>query len=167
MTAGESATFTIVVSVPCATADQTVIQNTATVRASGTVDPEPGNNTATAVTTVSNPPPVISGVSASPSVIWSGNHKMVDVTINYSISDNCGTVATVLSVTSNEPVSGTGPDDKSPDWIVLDAHHVQLRAERADSGTGRIYTITITATNSEGGTRTATVQVLVPHDLRK
>jgi hypothetical protein len=40
---------------------------------------------------------------------------------------------------------------------------VQLRAERLGSGTGRIYTITITGTNA-AGTTTQSVIVLVPHD---
>jgi len=43
---------------------------------------------------------------------------------------------------------------------------VQLRADRAASGPGRIYTITIRATDAAGNTNTATVQVPVPHDSR-
>jgi len=42
----------------------------------------------------------------------------------------------------------------------------QLRADRAASGPGRIYTITIRATDAAGNTNTATVQVPVPHDSR-
>ena len=67
----------------------------------------------------------------------------------------------MLTVSSNElPV-----DDKTPEWIVLDAHHVQLRAERLGTGTGRIYTITIIGTNA-AGTTTKSVAVVVPHDER-
>jgi hypothetical protein len=58
-------------------------------------------------------------------------------------------------VTSNEP----GPNK----WIIVDEHHVQLLAERNGSGSGRVYTITITCTNA-GGTKTQDVTVLVPHD---
>jgi hypothetical protein len=89
---------------------------------------------------------------------------MVNVTINYSATDNCGPVATSLSVGSNEPVNGTGDGDTAPDWVVVDAHHVQLRAERAGNGSGRTYTITITATDSAGNTSTQTVKVAVAHD---
>jgi len=46
---------------------------------------------------------------------------------------------------------------------VVDAHHVQLRAERLGTGSGRIYTITITCTNAAGST-SESVTVLVPHD---
>lgn len=103
------------------------------------------------------PRPVISDASASPSSLWPPNHKMVDVTIDYSDSSNCPATCT-LSVTSNEPTGGT------PDWVVLDAHHVQLRAERFGEGQGRIYTITITCTNSSGQSSSETVAVVVPHD---
>ena len=83
--------------------------------------------------------------------------NMVPVTVNYSVSDNCGTVTTALSVSSNEP---PGPQ---PDWTVLDPHHLLLRAER-NGGGDRVYTITITATNDQGGVSTATTTVTAPHD---
>ena len=101
--------------------------------------------------------PVISAASASPDTLWPPNHKFVDVTIDYTETSNCPSTCT-LSVTSNEP--------DSDEWIVVDAHHVQLLAERDGKGSGRIYTITITCTNS-GGTTTQTVTVLVPHDQGK
>jgi YVTN family beta-propeller protein len=100
------------------------------------------------------PAPVITGATASPDVLWPPNHKFVDVTIDYTETSNCSSTCT-LSVTSNEP----GPDE----WIIVDEHHVQLLAERNGSGSGRVYTITITCTN-EGGNTTQDVTVLVPHD---
>jgi hypothetical protein len=99
-------------------------------------------------------PPVITDAFASPKVLWPPNHQFVDVTINYVETSNCTSTCT-LSVTSNEP----GPNE----WIIVDAHHVQLLAERNGNGSGRIYTITITCTNS-GGSATQAVTVLVPHD---
>lgn len=167
MAPGEVAGFAIVLNVACAVTDGTAIRNTATVNAADTVDADPTNNASSWTTTVSNPPPVISGISATPGELWPPNHKFVDVTVDYAVSDNCGTVTTALSVTSNEPTSGTGEDDLSPDWIVVDEHHVRLRAERAAYGTGRSYTIAITATNGEGGASTSTVAVFVPHDKGK
>ena len=87
---------------------------------------------------------------------------MVDVTVSYAATDNCGSVTNALTVTSNEPINGTGDGDSAPDWIVVDSHHVQLRAERAGTGTGRIYTITIKSTDSSGNFSTKTVQVSAP-----
>jgi hypothetical protein len=97
---------------------------------------------------------VISDASASPNVLWPPNHKFVDITTAYQETLDCPSTCT-LSVTSNE----AGLDD----WIVVDPHHVLIRAERDGDGSGRIYSITITCTNS-GGTTTQTVTVLVPHD---
>src|SRR5262249_49272294 len=111
--------------------------------------------------------PTISGVSASPSVLWPPNHQMVLVTINYAVSDNCDSQSTLtcrLSVTSNEPVNGTGDGDTAPDWEIVDAHHLRLRAERAGDGSGRIYTITITCTDTNNNSSATTVIVSVPHD---
>jgi len=38
----------------------------------------------------------------------------------------------------------------SPDWQIVDAHHVRLRAERSIRGDGRVYTIRITAADAAG-----------------
>jgi len=88
----------------------------------------------------------------------------VDVTINYAVTDPCPNTC-VLTVSSNEPVNRTGDGDTSPDWQVVDAHHLLLRAERAGNGNGRIYTITITCTNDTNKqSSTRAVTVLVSHD---
>jgi hypothetical protein len=109
--------------------------------------------------------PSISAVTATPNVLWPPNHKMVNVTISYTVSDACDASPTAsLSVSSNESASGGGSGNTSPDWQVVDAHHVNLLAERDGSGTGRIYTITVTSTDSLGVTSTATTTVTVPHN---
>jgi uncharacterized repeat protein (TIGR01451 family) len=159
MAPGATASFSIVANVACATTDGTKLTNTATIASATTADPNPLNNSSSSTVTISNPPPVISGISTSPPLLWPVNHKMVDVSVNYTVSDNCGVVTTALSVSSSEPSDG-----QQPDWIVVDAHHLQLRAERLGDGPGRTYTILITATNDQGGVSTATATVLVPHD---
>jgi uncharacterized repeat protein (TIGR01451 family) len=165
LASGESETITFVATVNCSVADGTVISNTATV-SSSTPDPDPNNNSSTATTTASNPPPTITGAAADPSVLWPPNHRMVNVTVSYDVTDNCPLPpgSCTLSVTSNEPVLGHGSGHTSPDWIVLDDHHVLLRAEREGPGNGRIYTITITCVDSGGNTSTDDVTVTVPHD---
>jgi len=108
------------------------------------------------------PAPVISGASASPDSLWPPNHKFVEVTIDYSVTNPCPG-SCVLTVASNEPSS-----DGTPEWIVVDAHHVQLQADRLGNGSGRIYTITITCTNTANGQSSEKqVSVVVPHDQRK
>jgi uncharacterized repeat protein (TIGR01451 family) len=168
LTSGESETITFVATVNCSVADGTVISNTATV-SSCTNDPNTNNNSATATTTASNPPPVITGASVDKPVLWPPNHKLENVTVNYQVTDNCPLPpnSCTLSVTSNEPINGKGDGNTSPDWIILDAHHVQLRAERAGNGNGRIYTITITCIDSGGNSSSQSVSVNVPHDQGK
>jgi hypothetical protein len=48
--------------------------------------------------------------------------------------------------------------------VVLDDHHVLLRAEREGGGDGRIYTTTITCTDSGGNSSNDQVEVTVLHD---
>jgi uncharacterized repeat protein (TIGR01451 family) len=163
LAAGSAITVTLVAEVDCSVVDGTAISNTATVSAS-TPDPNPGNNSTTASVLASNPPPVISNASVDRPVLWPPNHKMIDVMVSYDVTDNCGAITTELTVTSNEPVNDKGDGDTSPDWEVLDEHHVRLRAERSATGNGRIYTITITATDSAGGSSSQTVTVTVPHN---
>jgi hypothetical protein len=137
---------------------------TVTTAATSPDDDESGDNGSSDSVTVSNPAPVITGASADKTVLWPANHAMHDVRISYAASDNCGTPTVSLSVTSSEPVSGTGDGDTAPDWEVVGPNLVRLRAERAGNGTGRTYTVAITATDSAGNASTQAVTVAVPHN---
>jgi hypothetical protein len=87
---------------------------------------------------------------------------MHDVTVSYTATDNCsGVVTTSLSVTSNEDANGKGDGNTSSDWEIKNEHEVKLRAERSGNGTGRIYTITITATDAAGNSSSRPVNVYV------
>lgn len=110
--------------------------------------------------------PTITGQSVDPRVLWPVDHKWQDVMVSYTASDNCAVTSRTLNVTSNEPVDETGDGNTEPDWIVIDDHRVRLRRERAGTGTGRIYTITIKATDAHGNLVVQTVEVLVPHNQR-
>jgi 6-phosphogluconolactonase len=110
------------------------------------------------------PAPIINRAVATPESLWPPNHKMVDVTVDYTVTDPCPNTC-VLTVSSDEPVNGTGDGDTAPDWEVIDAHHVRLRAERAGNSNGRIYSIDITCTNDTNKlSTTKTVKVVVVHD---
>lgn len=106
-------------------------------------------------------PPTVSAATVDKPTLWPANHQMVDVTVNYTASDNCSVNCT-LSVTSSEPINGLGDGDTAPDWQVIDAHHVLLRAERSGKGNGRTYTITVTCADGSGHTVVRTVTVKVP-----
>jgi hypothetical protein len=87
---------------------------------------------------------------------------MAVVTFPYSITDNCRSTTCTPSVSSNEPIRGTGDGDTAPDWVIVDANHARLRAERAGNGTKRIYTITITCRDSAGNSSSKSVMVQAP-----
>ena len=107
--------------------------------------------------------PVVSAATVDKPTLWPPNHQMEPVTVNYTATDNCGVTCT-LSVTSNEPVNGLGDGDQAPDWVIIDAHHLLLRAERSGKGSGRIYTITVTCTDAANNTVIRTVTVRVPRN---
>jgi hypothetical protein len=114
---------------------------------------------------VDTTPPTISGVFATPSLLWPPNHKFVDVSISYRVTDNvdpAGSIACALNVSSNEPVDGAGDGDTAPDWQIVDSHHLRLRAERAGTGDGRVYEIAITCSDAHTNASKQTVTVTVP-----
>jgi hypothetical protein len=107
--------------------------------------------------------PTIAGVSATPSVLKPPNHRLVNVAVNYNVTDSCDPSPNCeLSVTSNEPVNTADDGNTSPDWEIVDPHHVLLRAERSGTGTGRVYAITITCTDRAGNSLSKTLTVKVP-----
>ena len=126
-------------------------------------------NTATAsqmITVDDKTPPTITGLTPSKRILAPPNHKMVDVTLAYTVNDNCVSTPNVtVSITSNEPVNGTGDGDTDPDWEVIDARHIRLRAERSGQGTGRIYTITVTVNDGCNAPVSATTEVYVVHNI--
>jgi hypothetical protein len=112
--------------------------------------------------------PTITGLSVNPSCLWPPNHKMVNITVTPNgVTDACSTPTwAITSVSSNEPVNGTGDGNTAPDWIIgSDGHSLQLRAEREGTGNGRIYTITVTVTDACGNTASSTAQVIVAHNI--
>jgi uncharacterized repeat protein (TIGR03803 family) len=113
------------------------------------------------VTVVDTTPPTISGLTVTPNVLWPPDGKMVEVTVNYTASDDCGAVSQALSVTSNDASGGSG-HRAGADWVIKDDHHVLLRAERSGQGIGRVYAITVIATDSTGNWSTKRVTVTVP-----
>jgi len=163
---GATETITLTATVVCTVADGTTVSNTATV-GSDTIDPDTTGNSSTTTTQASNPAPVVTAPAVDKTTLRPANHQMVPVTVTYSASGNCGATACGLSVASNEPVNGSDDGDTAPDWQIVDEHHVLLRAERSGTGTGRIYTISVTCTDSAGSATVRTVNVTVPLSQQK
>ena len=102
-------------------------------------------------------------VTLSPKILRPPDHRLVTITASISATDNLSGPVIVSSpvVTSNEPQSGLGKGDLQPDWVVSGTT-LQLRAERARDGAGRIYTVTYTFTDQAGNSSLESATVTVP-----
>ena len=110
------------------------------------------------VTVQDTRPPSIANVFAVPSMLQFDN-TLRDVAIRYDVSAGClGETICSLKVSSNKPASGRR--DKDVDWIVTDAHRVRLRAVRSGGENVRVYTITITCTDSIGNSSSKSLTVV-------
>jgi len=126
------------------------------------------------VTVTDTVPPVIDSLVASPGTLWPPNHKLVPISITASATDRCDPSLScrIVSVTANEPVLGPGSGNTDPDWIITDPGPkvspamlgVELRAERAGGGTGRVYRIDATCADASGNNTAGSTTVTVPHD---
>jgi Big-like domain-containing protein len=115
------------------------------------------------VTVTDTTAPSMSALTLSETRLWPPNHQMVPITVTYTVSDlGDATPGCVLTVSSNEPINGQGDGDTSPDWLIVDSHHVQVRAERAGGGNGRVYTIGADCTDRFGHTSHRSATVTVP-----
>ena len=166
VTASDNCTSSVTVTVQPASGSFFAV-GTTTVTAKAT-DGAGNTSTCSFTVTVNDvEPPVIHDLTVSPRVIWPPNHKMRNVTMDYTSTDNCpGPISCQITVTSDEPANGTGDGDTGPDSDVLNDHHLKLRAERSGSGDGRVYTLKVTCTDAHGNTASGTRTVLVPKSLK-
>jgi hypothetical protein len=112
-------------------------------------------------------PPTLQ-VSLSPTSIWPPNHNLITITADIQAGDLCDSSPTVslVSITSNEPDNGLGDGDTSNDiqeaTFGTDDRTFLLRAERSALGTGRVYVICYSATDSSGNITRVCSRVIVP-----
>jgi hypothetical protein len=123
-------------------------------------------NEGTAVATVTNidkAAPVLH-VVVDTSVLKVPNYKLVTIHAVTNAQDEGSGIASVVltSITSNEP-DGESDDIQHADYGTGDTSF-DLRAERAGNNTGRIYTITYTASDLADNVTEGSTTVTVPHD---
>lgn len=132
-------------------------------------------NTATVTISIApkNDLPVCLAAAPSVSQIWPPNHKLVNVTIGGVVDPVEGSAITINvdSIYQDEPTNTNGDGNTPIDGYGVGTDTAQVRAERTgdkkNPGNGRMYHITFTATDAEGGKCTAVVTVGVPHDQGK
>ena len=73
-------------------------------------------------------------------------------------------VTRIVAVASNEAQTGLWDGDIGPDWEITGTLTLNLRAERAGRGTGRVYTITVESRDASGNASIRMVAVTVPHN---
>lgn len=125
------------------------------------------NLSATAVRTVAvvdSVAPTTPAVSANPTLLWPPNHRMVAVSVVASSTDRCTPTpaCAITAVTSSESVNGGGDGDTAPDWQVVSASQVLLRAERSGGGPGRVYSVTVACADASGNRSVGSATVRVP-----
>jgi len=112
-----------------------------------------------------NDDPDCSGAFPSVSTLWPPNHKMKSITIaNVTDPDGDNVTITIDNIFQDEPTNGLGDGDQSPDGAGIGTSTAEVRAERSGIGDGRVYHISFTADDGNGGTCTGEVLVSVPHD---
>ncbi|MDY6839772.1 MAG: kelch repeat-containing protein [Thermodesulfobacteriota bacterium] len=121
------------------------------------------------ITVQDTTPPEVS-VSIAKDSLWPPSHGMVDVGLSLEVSDICDAEPVVsIEVTSDEPTAtapGAGGAKHAPDAEITD-DGVMLRAERSGNGDGRVYVITVTATDVSGNTASDSASVKVNHNKKK
>ena len=104
----------------------------------------------------------------STSLLWPPNHRMMPLSIEGVVDADATynqVTIQITGVTQDEPTSGLGDGDSSPDAVIQDgnpADSVLVRAERAGNGNGRVYIVSFSAHDGFEGC-VGSVAVTVPH----
>jgi uncharacterized repeat protein (TIGR01451 family) len=160
---GESATLTVVVKVDCSVANGATINNTATISSGAGSPPDnnTANNSSTASFSVSNPAVTVTA-SVSTSQLPQNNHELINVGLSALASGgtaSCPPGPLTVQVFGNEDDQTPTANNEvfSPDAKDIAVSTLRLRAERVNTGNGRVYLIVV-----RSGSSFSTVTVVVP-----
>jgi hypothetical protein len=104
--------------------------------------------------------------------LWPPNHQFHTLTVAQmveSVSDNCSQLSigdvVIEKVTSDEPDNGIDDGNTTNDIVIApDCRSVRLRAERAETNDGRVYTTTLRLRDGRGNVTRRDFEVSVPID---
>ena len=126
-----------------------------------TVAPPPANNGGGGPA-----PPDCSNAVPTVSIIWPPDHTMVAVQVVGIVDPNdLPVTVTVTGITQDESVDALGSGNTWVDGNGVGSPTAFVRAERSGLGTGRLYFIAYTATNTMNLSCSGTIETWVPHDL--
>jgi len=120
-------------------------------------------DTATVTVTVSDTTAPTLTVSTTASSLWPPNHQLENVGLTVNASDNGGGAPVIqVAVFSDEDDLAPGSGNFSPDAKNIAPGTLRLRSERSGSGSGRVYLISVTATDASSNATHACAAVVVP-----
>jgi hypothetical protein len=110
-----------------------------------------------------NTPPNCANATPSKLTLWPANHKFVNITV-LGVTDPNGDAVTITidSIFQDEAVDAPDSGNTAPDGQGVGTATAQVRAERVGSGNGRVYHISFTASDGNGGSCSGEVLVGVP-----
>jgi hypothetical protein len=119
------------------------------------------------ITVVDTTPPEFA-LSVSPTVLWPPDHKMVEITPSWTVSDDCvpSPDVSLVGIVANEGDDTIGDGHTSNDIQIGEDGSIYLRAERSGTSSDRIYTITYQAVDDCGNTTVRSATVSIPHDFK-
>jgi len=119
------------------------------------------------ITVVDTTPPEFE-LSVSPTMLWPPDHKMVEITPRWTVSDKCDATpqVSIVSIVANEGDDTIGDGHTSNDIQIGEDGSIYLRSERSGTGNDRIYTITYQAVDDCGNAAVRSATVSIPHDFK-
>jgi hypothetical protein len=108
-------------------------------------------------------PPVCDAATASMSSLWPPNHEFTEITVNGVTDPDDDPISIMITrIFQDEEVLAPDSGNTSPDGQGVGTSTAQVRAERIESGDGRVYHIGFRAWDPNGGFCSGTVTVGVP-----
>ena len=113
---------------------------------------------------VPNVPPDCDNAGPSQDILWPPNHKFHSINVvGVTDADGDTVIINIDSISQDEPVNGKGDGNTSPDGQGVGTDTAEVRAERSGTkkapGDGRVYHISFTASDGNGGSCSGEVTV--------